>query len=677
MFSQNKQINLQSQTAATTQSGISPSSFVLFFFFTRHNLFDEMPDRTTAPFLLLAILLSTLGVSLTSGASESGNSTCPLDLSYVLTYPWDPSSCEHATSNLTDCCQTLLSVFGISFAERLRDTGFFRLPDTATSASCLSVYQSKLSSSPLSLSSNLTSSCFNPDQFVITSNYCAGIQTEQDWVKKLGNSTVLNDACESNLNDLSKCSSCLTAGINVGSNLTAMDGNNSHAQNCFYLTVVYAAGVVNLQGPMYPPTAGCIFGLALSKGTSSSGSNHTVVIASSISASILFVILVSVLGLLLFRKSKRRKKTLLEGEIEGGFDGKLSYPRPNTGATFFDIKELNKATNKFSADNLIGRGGFGIVYRGVLPDGSLVAVKKVLDPYMEGSDEEFRNEVEIISNLRHRNLVPLRGCCISDDDIDEGRQRFLVYDFMPNGSLEQYIFGNGNVNLSWPQRKNVILDVAKGLAYLHYGVKPAIYHRDIKATNILLDGEYRARVADFGLARQSREGQSHLTTRVAGTHGYLAPEYALYGQLTEKSDVYSFGVVVLEIMTGRRALDMSAPSGIVLVTDWAWTLVKADRTSEVLDESLVMDSSPNTIAKGVMERFVLVGILCAHVMVALRPTIAEALRMLEGDLAVPEIPDRPVPLGFGLGTGFGQVGNTFTASPGDSGPKMEDADVLR
>lgn len=644
-----------------------------------HHLFDDMRDPTTPPFLLLAVLLSILGPSLTLGASESGNSTCPLDLSYVSTFPWDRTSCEPATSNLTDCCQTLLSVFGISIAERLNKTGLFRLPDTATSASCLSVYQQKLSSSPLYLSSNLTSVCFTPEQFIITPNYCAGIQTEQDWVKKLGNSTVVNSACGSNLNDLSKCSSCLNAGMEVAANLTVMDGNKSHATPCFYLVIDYAAGIANTQGPLYPPTAHCIFGLALSNQTASSGSNHTAVIASSISATILFVILVSIIGLLLVKKSKRKNKMLLKGEGEGGSEGKLSYPRPNTGSTFFDIKELNKATNNFSPANLIGRGGFGMVYKGVLPDGSLVAVKKVLDPDMEGSDEEFCNEVDIISNLRHRNLVPLRGCCISDDVFNEGRQRFLVYDFMPNGNLEQHIFGDKSKTLSWSQRKNIILDVAKGLVYLHCGVKPAIYHRDIKATNILLDSEYRARVADFGLARQSREGQSHLTTRVAGTHGYLAPEYALYGQLTEKSDVYSFGVSLLEIMSGRRALDMSAPSGIVLVTDWAWTLVKAGRTSEVLDESLVIDSSPNTNAKGVMERFVLVGILCAHVMVALRPTMAEALRMLEGDVGIPEIPDRPVPLGLGLGFGFGfgEVENTFTASPADSGPKMENPDMLR
>ncbi|ONK73281.1 uncharacterized protein A4U43_C04F29300 [Asparagus officinalis] len=226
-----------------------------------------------------------------------------------------------------------------------------------------------------------------------------------------------------------------------------------------------------------------------------------------------------------------------------------------------------------------------------------------------------------------------------------------------------------------PQRK-IILDVAKGLAYLHYGIKPAIYHRDIKATNILLDSEMRARVADFGLARQTREGQSHLTTRVAGTHGYLAPEYALYGQLTEKSDVYSFGVVVLEIMSGRKALDMSSPTNMVLVTDWAWTQVKAGRAEHVLDPCMLTDGAGNQNPRGIMERFVMVGILCAHVMVALRPTISDALKMLEGDIDVPALPDRPLPLGYHGSPSI--EGSTFggTASP-ISGFFVNSGEMLR
>jgi len=344
----------------------------------------------------------------------------------------------------------------------------------------------------------------------------------------------------------------------------------------------------------------------------------------------------------------------------------------------FDICELAKATGGFAERNLIGRGGFGVVYRGVLADGTVVAVKKMLDPEVEGGDEEFTNEVEIISLLRHRNLVPLRGCCIADDDPDEGKQMFLVYDYMPKGSLDQYVFADGEGSrrrpaaFPWAQRRTVILDVARGLEYLHYGVKPGIYHRDIKATNILLDADMRARVADFGLARRSREGQSHLTTRVAGTHGYLSPEYALYGQLTEKSDVYSFGVLVLEVMSGRRALDLADPSGVVLITDWAWTHVKAGRPREVLAEALRREPSTVVVA---MERFVLVGILCAHVTVACRPTMPEALRMLEGDMDVPDLPDRPQP--FGQRIAFDEGESNFSASSILGSPFVDFGDMLR
>lgn len=271
-----------------------------------------------------------------------------------------------------------------------------------------------------------------------------------------------------------------------------------------------------------------------------------------------------------------------------------------------------------------------------------------------------------------------------NDDEYGGKQRYLVYEYMLNGNLDEHLFQNSanqsgvhSIPLTWPQRKCIILDVARGLAYLHYGVKPAIYHRDIKATNILLDSDMRARVADFGLAKQIKEGHSHLTTRVAGTHGYLAPEYALYGQLTEKSDVYSFGVVVLEIMCGRRALDLSAlgSSTTVLITDWAWSLVKEGRLEEVVDAFLLKEGDNLELnPRGIMERFVRVGILCAHVMVALRPTISDALKMLEGDIEVPQISDRPMPFGH---PSFHRDGNPFSISPVLSGLILNSGEMLR
>ncbi|XP_070682258.1 probable receptor-like protein kinase At1g11050 isoform X2 [Malus domestica] len=634
-----------------------------------------------------------------STTNVTTTATCPMDLSYVLRIPFNSSTCknfqpppktpqmesEDPTNN--PCCQTLLSLFGISFAQRLKETSLFNLPNLPTSISCLQNYQSKLSSlSSLSLPPNIVNYCWDPLQFVITPNICANIQSTNDWVSKLGHSTVLDSACRPDLTDLSSCGGCVDAGVAVQKMLLAVDGNSSHGQDCWYFTILYAAGIVNEFGPESNGAVNCIFGLSFDSNTPSSKKSNTALVFGLTGAGVALFVMCSLLGLY-FWYDRRWKN---EG-MESGFDleerDSRSRVRPNTGSIWFKIQDLEKATNNFSQKNFIGRGGFGVVYKGVLQDGTTVAVKKVIESDIQG-DAEFCNEVEIISNLRHRNLVPLRGCCMveGEDNYEEkGSHRYLVYDYMPNGNLDDHIFISQSSNssgierrpLTWPQRKSIILDVAKGLAYLHYGVKPAIYHRDIKATNILLDADMKARVADFGLAKQSMEGQSHLTTRVAGTHGYLAPEYALYGQLTEKSDVYSFGVVILEIMCGRKALDLSLESPrAFLITDWAWSLVKSGKAEQALDFSLVKDGdNANSNPKSIMERYLLVGILCAHVMVALRPTILDALKMLEGDIEVPRIPDRPMPLGHPSSYG-NDNGNTFSISPALSGLKFQSGDML-
>ncbi|XP_058089874.1 probable receptor-like protein kinase At1g11050 [Magnolia sinica] len=651
--------------------------------------------------LVLSLLLqasSSSSMAMPSPSpSPSSSSSCPIDLGYIQRIPWDSSPCNpsssqnHLQNQSQICCQTLLSLIGIGLAKHLKETSSFRLPNLPTAASCVADFQSRLSS--LSLPSDLASRCFGPpDRFVINPTTCAHIQTKQDWLRVLGSSTSLDSACKSDLSDLTLCQGCVTAGLIVSSQLTSIDGNTSHATNCFYFTVLYAAGVVNDLGPENPSTTTCVFGLdLLSAAVSGKSKSRLALIFASTGAGIAIAFMFSLLGLYFWWNRRRKKRETHNLELGfGDQEGGMSKPRlrPNTGSIWFDVWELERATDNFSQRNMIGQGGCGIVYKGTLLDGTMVAVKKIIESDFQG-DAEFCNEVEIISNLKHRNLVPLRGCCVVEGNDREGgggNQRYLVYDYMPNGNLDNHIFSQGvcgsssmgKEQLSWPQRKSIVMDVAKGLAYLHYGVKPAIYHRDIKATNILLDAEMKARVADFGLVKQSKEGQSHLTTRVAGTHGYLAPEYALYGQLTEKSDVYSFGIVVLEIMSGRRALDLSSlgtgSPRAFLITDWAWMLVKSGRIDEVLDQSLRNDEGSNPYPKAIMERFVLVGILCAHVIVALRPTILDALKMLEGDIDVPQIPDRPLPLGHGP---LSADGNTFSMSPSLSSFVLNSGDMLR
>ncbi|XVF64498.1 hypothetical protein PTKIN_Ptkin09bG0174500 [Pterospermum kingtungense] len=564
----------------------------------------------------------------TSFCIDSNVSSCPIDFSYVETFPWDKSECLHPVGR--QCCQTLESLFGIGTAQYLNETSNFQLPNPMVASSCVSDFQNKVAA--LSVQPSLVTSCLNSTQFVSNTSSCAGIITIQDWIEKVGAETVLDTACKGDVTGL-RCRACVEAGYTVLSKLLGLDPN---ATECFDFIVKYAIGVINDFGPKDPGSASCILGLTLDSSAAKKPKNRSETLLRLVFGFLgAFVgVFLAIILIILYRKwDKKNKRNAPHRRFVSSFRASVL---PNSGAKWFRLSELERATNGFSQENLIGQGAYGVVYKGTLADGTLVAVKQILDLDSKG-DEEFSNEVEIISKIRHRNLLSLRGCCVTSDM--EGRRRYLVYDFMSSGTLGDHLFNDSRrLQLSWPQRKNIILDVAKGLAYLHYGIKPSIYHRDIKATNILIDSEMKAKVADFGLAKQSLEGQSHLTTRVAGTHGYLAPEYALYGQLTEKSDVYSFGIVILEIMSGRKVLDTSN-SSYLLITDWAWKLAKSGNVQEIFDES-IREQGP----KGVMERYVRVGILCAHVMVAFRPKIAEALKMLEGDIDIPKLPDRPLPL---------------------------------
>ncbi|KAI7982712.1 Receptor-like serine/threonine-protein kinase ALE2 [Camellia lanceoleosa] len=262
--------------------------------------------------------------------------------------------------------------------------------------------------------------------------------------------------------------------------------------------------------------------------------------------------------------------------------GSIRHP---SSTRFLAYEELKEATNNFEPASILGEGGFGRVFKGVLSDGTAVAIKRLTSGGQQGG-KEFLVEVEMLSRLHHRNLVKLVGHYTSHDS----SQNLLCYELVPNGSLEAWLHGPLGVNcpLDWDTRMKIALDAARGLAYLHEDSQPCVIHRDFKASNILLENNFHAKVADFGLAKHAPEGRADfLSTRVMGTFGYVAPEYAMTGHLLVKSDVYSYGVVLLELLTGRKPVDMSQPSGQENLVTWARPILRdKDRLEELADPKL-------------------------------------------------------------------------------------------
>ncbi|URE11058.1 receptor-like protein kinase [Musa troglodytarum] len=292
---------------------------------------------------------------------------------------------------------------------------------------------------------------------------------------------------------------------------------------------------------------------------------------------------------------------------------------------WFTLRDLENATDRFSKENVIGEGGYGVVYRGRLVNGTEVAVKRLLNNLGQ-AEKEFRAEAEAIGHVRHKNLVRLLGYCI------EGTHRMLVYEYVTNGNLDQWLHGALRQLgvLSWENRMKAIVGTAKALAYLHEAVEPKVVHRDIKSSNILIDAEYNAKISDFGLAKLLGAGKSHLTTRVMGTFGcidvYVAPEYANTGLVNEKSDVYSFGVLLLETLSGREPIDHGRPANEVNLVEWLKQMVGNRRTEEVVDPKL--EAKPSTRA---LKRALLVALRCVDPDSRKRPNMGRVVRMLEAD----------------------------------------------
>ncbi|KAK0608304.1 hypothetical protein LWI29_028651 [Acer saccharum] len=291
---------------------------------------------------------------------------------------------------------------------------------------------------------------------------------------------------------------------------------------------------------------------------------------------------------------------------------------------FFDVPELQVATDSFSNKNILGRGGFGKVYKGRLTDGTLVAVKRLKEDRTPGGELQFQTEVEMISMAVHRNLLRLRGFCMTPTE------RLLVYPYMANGSVASCLRERPPLEppLEWPTRKRIALGSARGLSYLHDHCDPKIIHRDVKAANILLDEEFEAVVGDFGLAKLMDYKDTHVTTAVRGTIGHIAPEYLSTGKSSEKTDVFGYGIMLLELITGQRAFDLArlANDDDVMLLDWVKGLLKEKRLDMLVDPEL-----QNNYVEAEVEQLIQVALLCTQSSPMERPKMSEVVRMLEGD----------------------------------------------
>ncbi|KAK1296200.1 Protein NSP-INTERACTING KINASE 1 [Acorus calamus] len=285
----------------------------------------------------------------------------------------------------------------------------------------------------------------------------------------------------------------------------------------------------------------------------------------------------------------------------------------------FHFRELQNATDNFSSKNILGKGGFGNVYKGYLHDGTIVAVKRLKDGNAVGGEIQFQTEVEMISLAVHRNLLRLYGFCMTSSE------RLLVYPYMSNGSVASRL--KGKPSLDWGTRKRIALGAARGLLYLHEQCDPKIIHRDVKAANILLDEYYEAIVGDFGLAKLLDHRDSHVTTAVRGTVGHIAPEYLSTGQSSEKTDVFGFGILLLELITGQRALEFGkAANQKGAMLDWVKKIHQEKKLDMLMDKDL-----KNNYDRIELEEMVQVALLCTQYLPGHRPKMSEVVRMLEGD----------------------------------------------
>ncbi|KAM7492641.1 hypothetical protein LguiA_035562 [Lonicera macranthoides] len=345
------------------------------------------------------------------------------------------------------------------------------------------------------------------------------------------------------------------------------------------------------------------------------------------------LILTVLLGVFLFLHILKRRKVKKEGIMRLGVesDGTANNEREDLDLPLFNFITISKATNNFSHISKLGQGGYGPVYKGMLDDGQEIAVKRLSKTSKQGLDE-FMNEVLCIAKLQHRNLVKLLGCCI-----EEG-ERMLIYEYMPNKSLDSFIFDtNQSKLLDWSMRNNIINGIARGILYLHQDSRLRIIHRDLKASNILLDYDMNPKISDFGMARRFGGSETEAdTTRVVGTYGYMSPEYAIHGHFSIKSDVFSFGVMVLEIVSGKQNRGFCHPEHSLNLLGHAWKLHKEGKLLELIDAGIWELGNECELFRAIH-----IGLLCVQQYPDERPSMPTVVMMLGSNVTALPQPKTP------------------------------------
>ncbi|TYK01856.1 LRR receptor-like serine/threonine-protein kinase FEI 1 isoform X2 [Cucumis melo var. makuwa] len=351
-------------------------------------------------------------------------------------------------------------------------------------------------------------------------------------------------------------------------------------------------------------------------------SGRLLISASATVGALLLVALMCFWGCFLYKKFGKNDS---KGLVLNGCGGARASGVMFHGDLPYMSKDIIKKFETLNEEHIIGCGGFGTVYKLAMDDGNVFALKRIIK-LNEGFDRFFERELEILGSIKHRFLVNLRGYCNSPTS------KLLIYDFLPGGSLDEALHGlrtEGSEQLDWDARLNIIMGAAKGLAYLHHDCSPRIIHRDIKSSNILLDANLEARVSDFGLAKLLEDEESHITTIVAGTFGYLAPEYMQSGRATEKTDVYSFGVLILEVLSGKRPTDASFIEKGLNIVGWLNFLVTENRQREIVDlqcEGMQAES---------LDALLSVAIRCVSSSPEERPTMHRVVQILESEIMTP------------------------------------------